>query len=369
MVDRAHAALVRESLRRGEPQFQPALNALLEAADRALTLLPVSVVDKAVVPPSGDKHDYMSQAPYWWPDPSKPDGRPYIRRDGRRNPEIDRITDRQNLGVLARAVTALGLAFYFTGREEYAQHAASLVRVWFLDPATAMNPHLNFGQGIPGIAEGRSAGIIETRWFTDILGGVTVLQGSFSWTAADDAALRNWMGAYLNWLLQSPLGRDEARRTNNQKTWYDVQIVALAIYTGQTNVARATLQDARVQIAQQIEPNGSQPDELERTQAWTYSLFNLTAFVQLAIFANLVGEDLWNYRTADGRSLRQAIDFLVPFATRRERFPYQQITRLDPTSLHPILRLAATALNNPQYLAVAAQIGGQTSRLDLTLAE
>ena len=56
---------------------------------------PPSVMDKGVTPPSGDKHDYMSQAPYWWPDPTKPDGSPYIRKDGERNPEIDKITDHE----------------------------------------------------------------------------------------------------------------------------------------------------------------------------------------------------------------------------------------------------------------------------------
>src|SRR5215831_17811958 len=59
-----------------------AREALIKAADRALEQKPLSVVDKKKVPPSGDKHDYLSQAPYWWPDPSKPDGLPYIRRDG-----------------------------------------------------------------------------------------------------------------------------------------------------------------------------------------------------------------------------------------------------------------------------------------------
>ena len=111
MVDGAHVAGVRDSLRRGEPQFQPALAALEADANDALTVAPMSVMDKDVTPPSGDKHDYMSQAPYWWPDPSKPDGLPYIRKDGQRNPEIDRITDRANLGRLAQRGLFAGARF------------------------------------------------------------------------------------------------------------------------------------------------------------------------------------------------------------------------------------------------------------------
>ena len=115
-ISSSHVAQVRESLSRGELQFRSALTALETDANRALNVEPMSVMDKEVTPPSGDKHDYMSQAPYWWPDPSKPNGRPYIRRDGERNPEIDRITDRENLERLDRTVTALALAFYLTGR-------------------------------------------------------------------------------------------------------------------------------------------------------------------------------------------------------------------------------------------------------------
>ena len=55
-----------------------------------------------------------------------------------RNPEVDRITDHKNLTWLSKAVPTLEPAFYFTGREAYAEQAARLVRVWFLDPATRM---------------------------------------------------------------------------------------------------------------------------------------------------------------------------------------------------------------------------------------
>jgi hypothetical protein len=367
-IDGAHVERVRDSLRRREPQFQSALAELEAEANRALSVAPMSVMDKGVTPPSGDKHDYMSQAPYWWPDPSRPNGRPYIRRDGQRNPEIDRITDRENLERLDRTVTALALAYYFTGREEYAQHAARLLRVWFLDPATRMNPHLRFGQGIPGRAEGRSAGIIETRFLPRIIiDAVTLLEGSSAWTASDDQGLNDWMRAYLTWLLESPLGRQQARRGNNQETWADVQIVALALYTGQTEIARKVLEDAKADIADEFEPDGRQPRELERTLAWTYSIFDLTAFLHLAELGERVGVDLWNYRTADGRSLLQGLEYLIPFATGEKRWPHEQIKQFRPSELHPVLRRAAIGWNEPRYREIARQIGGETPRLELTL--
>lgn len=367
MIDSAHVARVRDSLGRGEPQFESALAALERDADRALSVAPMSVMDKDVTPPSGDKHDYMSQAPYYWPDPSRPDGIPYIRRDGERNPEIERITDRENLERLDRTVSVLALAFHFTERQEYAQHAARLLRVWFLDPATRMNPHLRYGQGIPGIADGRTAGIIETRFLPDIIDGVTLLQGSAAWTVADGEALQDWMRAYLEWLLESPHGRDASRRGNNQESWYDVQVAGLAIYTGRAAVAQETVEEARADVDSEIRPDGTQPRELERTRAWDYSIFNLTALMHLAYLGERVGVDLWNHRSRDGSSLREALDYLIPFATGEEPFPHEQITEFRPFALHPVLRRAAVGWKEPRYRELAERVGGGTPRLDLTL--
>jgi hypothetical protein len=367
MADLPYLAFVRESLTRGDPQFRDALGALEGDANAALRIERLSVIDKEVTPPSGDKHDYMSQAPYYWPDPSKPDGKPYIRKDGERNPEIDKITDRENLERLSRAVGSLALAYYFTGRQDYAEHAAELVRGWFIDPATRMNPNLRFGQGIPGRVEGRSAGIVETRFVPNILAAVMLLQGSSAWTTSDERALEEWMRDYLQWLIDSPLGRNEARRNNNQETWADVQISALALYTGQTEVARSILEDARADIDDEFEPDGQQPRELARTRPWRYSIFDLTAFMELAGVGERAGVDLWDYTPADGGGLRKGLDYLVPFATGEKAFPNLQLDTIHPADLHLLLRRAAVAWNEPKYRELAEKIGGGTPETDLIL--
>ena len=70
---------------------EPAVLALIDSLEKqAITLLktkPFSVMDKQFLPVSGNKHDYMSQAPYFWYDSTKPNGLPYMRKDGVRNPE------------------------------------------------------------------------------------------------------------------------------------------------------------------------------------------------------------------------------------------------------------------------------------------
>lgn len=367
LLDPVHLARVRARLRAGEKALHAALAALEQDAQKALALKPPSVMDKAVVPPSGDKHDYMSQAPYWWPDPSKPDGRPYVRRDGQRNPEIRRITDHDNLGRLTGAVATLGLAYYFTGREPYAAHAARLTRVWFLGPATRMNPHLRFGQGIPGINGGRGIGIIETRGLPELLDGLALVEGSPAWTTADEVGLQTWMRAYLAWLIESPHGKAESANGNNHETYYDVQVTSLAIYTGQMETARRTLKTSRERIGRQIEPDGRQPRELERTRSFDYSVMNLNGFFALATLGERVGVDLWTYRTPDGRSLRQALDFLVPFAAGQRTWTYEQVTGFRPGAIDGLLRRAAAAWNEPKYQTIAASLGGSSARFDLTV--
>src|SRR6267142_1140516 len=141
----------KQRIQSGDKTFDAALAKLEADARKALQQEPVSVTTKATTTPGGDKHDYMSQAPYFWPDPTKPNGLPYIRRDGERNPEINKITDHHTMDQMVSATRTLALAYYLKGNEQYAAKATQLLRVWFLDAATRMNPNLQYAQAIPGV--------------------------------------------------------------------------------------------------------------------------------------------------------------------------------------------------------------------------
>jgi hypothetical protein len=76
--------------------------------------------------------------------------------------------------------------------------------------------------------------------------------------------------------------------------------------------------------------------------------------VSLAMLGEWVDVDLWHYETADGRSIRKAVDFMLPYVkTPSEKWPYQQIVPLNRSELAPVFRAAALACNDPRYEAIA----------------
>ena len=357
LTDPRALAEARRRIRSGDRSFDAPLRRLEEDARKALGAGPFSVTTKASAPPSGDKHDYMSQAPYFWPDPSKPNGLPYLRRDGERNPEINKITDHREMDRMVEAVSALALAYYLKGEEAYAAKAAQLLRAWFLDPATRMNPHLEYAQFIPGVNTGRGIGLIETRGLTRVVDAVGLLAGSKAWTKQDQRGVEDWYDKFLRWMLESKHGRDEAAAKNNHGTYYDVQVASYALFLGKRDLAKRVVEEARTKrVAAQVEPDGRQPLELARTRAWGYSVGNLDGLITLAELGERAGVDLWSYRTRDGRGIRRALEYLYPFAVGERRWPHQQLGEWPPEMLFPLMRRAAARYTDAPFAALMRRI-------------
>lgn len=343
--DADHLSQVKQSL--GEPHYAAAYQALKAEADRLLDAPPLSVMMKEKTPASGDKHDYMSQARYYWPDPSRPDGLPYISRDGVSNPELEKL-DRNRLGATAGRVITLSLAWYFSGEEAYARKATELIRVWFFDKATRMNPHLEYAQMIPGHNhdKGRCYGLIDTYSFVEMLDAVALLESSRSFTARDSRQLKKWFARLTDWMLNSPQGKEEAAGANNHSVAYDAQIVAFSLYTGNRKQAQAVI-DAlpEKRIYPQIEPDGRQPQELRRTLAFHYSQYNLTHFIDILLMAKKLDSNVGQAASPDGRSIYKAMDFLASYTGKPlAEWPYRQISGWDDSQQNFCKDLYRTAV-------------------------
>ncbi len=343
LYNRTNMEHARELSGRGVKPFTTAVDSLKKMADRAMMLGPFSVMQKKMTPPSGDKHDYYSLGIYWWPNPDTPDGLPYVRHDGIRNPEY-RDYDSPALSQMAASVFTLSLAWFYTGHEPYAERSMDLLRTWFLDARTEMNPHLEYGQAIPGRTEGRGIGIIETGNLVKVVNGIGLIRGAEALKEEDLAGLKKWFGNYTNWLISSKNGWDERMYFNNHGSSYDSQVATFAIFTGQDSVAKMILDSVGIKrISLQIEPDGSQPFELARTKAMSYSIKNIRHLVENAILAEHFGIDLWNYESDKGGSIDLAIQFLIPFFTGGKEFSYQQIGGIESQTgeFYKLLLLAA----------------------------
>lgn len=328
--NREHLDKVKVNLVR--PMYSMAYEALIQKADGLLDAEPLSVMLKELPSPSGNNHDYTSLARYYHPDPSKPDGLPYINRDGITNPQIA-LYDRNRLGETAQRVADLSLAWYLSGDERYAAKATELLEVWFLDPATRMNPNFEYAQITPGHNgnKGRCYGVIDGYSFIEMLDGVVLLKGSKSWTPKKDSQLKKWMGKMLEWMQTSLQGKEESNQKNNHSVAFDAQAIAIAMYADKPEVARQIINDFPTKrMFKQIDPDGKQPHEMGRTLSYHYSHYNLTHFIDIFLMAQKLGLKIDSMTDAEGRSFYKALDFMASyFGKDQSEWPGEQLSRWE----------------------------------------
>ena len=304
---------------------------IIKNADKLLPKTILSVVDKKKPAPSGDIHDYISCAPYYWPDEKNPSGK-FIRKDGEKNTAVT-TPDKNYMGTMANSVIYLSLAYNLTSEEKYAAKAVENLRIWFLNPKTRMNPNMNFGQTIQGYfdGKGRGAGMIETYKLVEMLDGVELLKKSTRFTASDQEGLQHWFSDFLNWMMTSEVGNQEYNAKNNHGTAFDVQATRYALFAGKNDIALKFINDfPSRRLFKQIEPDGKQPVELARTKALHYSAFNIVHMLDMCLIANTLNIDLLSKKSDDGRSILKAIEFMAQYAGKpQSRFPYSQINEWD----------------------------------------
>ena len=335
----------------------PAYNQLIKEADKALLFAPVSVMEKNAMPPSGNKHDYMSLAPYHWPDPNKADGLPYIRKDGETNPEVKEYKDKEYLPALCDKIYKLSLAYYFSDEKKYAQHAQKLISVWFLDEATHMNPNMNYAQAIKGVNEGRGAGLIDARHLMKVIDAVGLIESCKCWTPAQQSGMEKWFADFLIWMQTSANGTDEMDAPNNHGIWYDALRLSIALFTDQKDLAKEIVNNAQVRLDKQMDDAGRFPLEMERTTSLHYTVFAMDAFFRVAQMAPKLGVDFWNYKSPSGKSLKKGFEELLPYLAKQKEWHGPQIKAFPFDEAYPLLELGYAHLdcsNCKEYIKVTA---------------
>jgi len=323
---------------------------VLKAAEHYLHEQPETIVFKPASRSAGGLHDYFSEADYFWPDSKNPDG-PYINRDGESNPG-NFNTHRLLLIRLSIQAPALAAAWVLTKRQDFAAHAAAHLRAWFIEPATRMNPDLQYAQAVHGVSTGRSYGIIDTLHLVEVAQAAVVLHNGGALSEPDWLGTRNWFTEYLGWMQTSEPGRKERDAKNNHGSCWLLQAAAFAMLTGDDSVVRECRGRFKSTIPTQIAPDGSFPLELVRTKPYGYSLFELDALGMLAHVLSTGPDNLWDYTQYDGRGIANCFHFMAPFIANKQSWPYRHDVQYfdDLPVRQPSLLFAGLAYRKQEYI-------------------
>lgn len=294
-------------------------------ANKVMSEPTLKVTDRKMQALSGNIHDYCSIGTYWWPNPDTPDGLPYIRKDGVTNPLAKDPVSYENMTI---NVLYLALAAYYFDDKNFAKASVKAIYDWFLNPETYMTPHGDYSQAIPGICDGRGIGIVDFRFSYNVFDAVAILESMNMIDENTVNELKVWFSKFADWLLTSKNGLEEDIEPNNHGTWYDVQVLAIAAFTGREALFKNVYSQCYTRrFRAHIRPDGSQPHELTRTMAMVYSLANLralTVITNIAVqmgYTELLAEDEY-YGT---NATKKALDYIIPYATNPQTFPYKEI--------------------------------------------
>lgn len=310
---------IKENLNR-EPEL---MYHLKNKADKLMQTPPLSVTFHKSPAASGNIHDYFSEGPYWWPDEKNPDG-PYVRRDGEMNPNRFNYHF-DDMQTLSNAVVGLAQAGLFLENEAYFKKAVSLADTWFVSEKTKMSPHLEYGQAVRGICDGRSIGIIDTTQLIKVVSGLNLIEESGKFR--DEIQLiKNWFRDYVYWMNHSEKGLEEKHYFNNHANWWNTQAAVFSAFVNDEELLRECFRAYQNNIiSNQTNENGAFSDELTRTISYFYTLFNLEACAIICELAYHKGIDLWNAETEEGKGIKKSIAFFKPFYENPFLWPYQQL--------------------------------------------
>jgi len=324
---------------------------VLKAAKQYLSEKPITITASHSSRSAGGVHDFFSEGDYWWPDPQNPNG-PYIQRDGMSNPD-NFVEHRRALMRLSVQMPALVAAWKLTKDARYAKHAALHLRAWFIDEATRMNPNLQYAQAIHGRFTGRGTGIIDTIHLVEVAHAIEVLEASGALSEGETSGIKRWFTDYLTWMTTSKNGIDERDAKNNHGTCWVMQVAAFAHLTGDQKLLDYCRDRFRtVLLPNQLAADGSFPQELRRTKPYGYSLFNLEAMSTVCQILSTPQNNLWVFQLADGRGMRKAMEYMVPYMKDKKSWPLKpDVMYADQWPMRQSsLLFAGLALNRPDYI-------------------
>ena len=350
---------IREDLLNHDSKYKPAAEALIASARAILPETPPSILDRPddIMIFSDDPHDFVSIGKYCWPNPDTPDGMPWVQKDGYINEDEYEKYDTERQTKMVNNVRTLSLAYFFSGDEVFAQKVVDHINAWFINPESRVNPNYDYGQVIPGVNnnKGNTAGVIQGQILVEMLAGVSLIRGSKAYTADVDRGLKSWVSDMYEWMITAPIAVKEDVATNNHSVAYDQSLLAYCMFTGNTTkITEILAAFPSRRIFAQIEPDGEQPRETQRTLGYNYTFYNIKHFLEICEMAKPYAPYLYSANQG-GRCIDKAVEYAAYYVDKDiSEWPFQQVSNWEGTQVNmawQAYRAHSFNPSNPTHMA------------------
>ncbi|KAF9517052.1 hypothetical protein BS47DRAFT_1340080 [Hydnum rufescens UP504] len=201
---------------------------------------------------------------------------------------------------MSDAVFYNAIAWRLTGSNNFSTAAVNFINTWFIDPATSMNPNMNYAQLLrgPGKQVGQYIGILDLRAMAKIATAVLTLRmgGSSEWTPDIDQGL-----------TKCSLAHHERNAPNNHGSFFYSQLASLYLIVNDTLSARKAIEEYfSVLYMDQIEADGEQVRPFSSGFFLSYLHLPRSQWRPLAHCF-----DAWNLTTNKGGSIQKAADYVM----------------------------------------------------------
>ncbi|HEY1084862.1 MAG TPA: alginate lyase family protein [Prosthecobacter sp.] len=341
---------------------------ILRLAAEAMKLSPPNIGQARSALSEGSPNEFFSMSDYFWPDPDKADGKPYVMRDGQSNPD-NFNQHRAALMAMRDATASLASAYLLTRDERYGEKAVELLKVFFLDPETRMHPSLDHAQAIVGKATpDRGTGLIDTLHLVEVPLAIMTLRGSKSMDPMVYEELLKWFSEYVSWFVTSSKGRNEAKAKNNHAVAYWLQVAAFATFIeDKALLAECRRQFKEVFVPVQMGIDGGFPLELARTKPYAYSIFQLDNMAALCQILSTPADNLWTFRTKEGKGMSRALAYLHPYLADKTSWPLEpDVNAWEGWPVRqPNLLLGGLAFHENKYVKLWRELKPDTESFEI----
>lgn len=204
----------------------------------------------------------------------------------------------------ANAAYAMALCFRITSEKKYAESALRLLNAW--------------AANIETMSRKDDSTLSFSYHFPALIFAADLLRDENVWP-------ENQQKVFSEFLRNKALRMSTIKRKNNWGNWGLVLSLSCAVYLQDTSLFNNCVERWKYFIEHQIAVDGHLPHEVNRSGGqrgvW-YSHFSLMPQTIAAEILKVNGKDLYDFKSPDGRSLKQAYEKIAQWTSEPDSFPY-----------------------------------------------